>query len=72
MLINGCYCCLNAKETCNLLLFWCPIAHSFWSFVYGRLGVDWVMVGSVEGEIWAWDGLYVKNKIANLISLSVF
>lgn len=30
------------------------------------------MTGSVEGEIWAWDELSVKNKIANLIPLTVF
>lgn len=30
------------------------------------------MAGLVGMEIWAWDGLYVKGNIANLIPLTVF
>lgn len=51
--VNSCYCCLKAEETCNYLLLWCLTTYSLWCMVYGLLGIDWVIVGSVQGEIWA-------------------
>lgn len=72
VLVNGCYYCLQAEESCNHLLLWCPLVYSLWCLIYGLVGIDWVVAGFVEGEIWAWDGLYVKKDIANLILLTVF
>lgn len=40
ILVNGCYCCLKAEETCNHLLLWCPIAYRLWTYLYGLLGID--------------------------------
>lgn len=49
-----------------------PMAYNLWCMVYGLLGIEWVMAGSVGMEIWNWGGLYVKDNIVNLIPLSVF
>ncbi|MDV3147660.1 MAG: hypothetical protein Q8730_02570, partial [Sweet potato little leaf phytoplasma] len=72
ILVNGCICYLQAEETCNHLLLWCPTVRSLWCMIYELLGIEWVIAGSVREEIWAWDGLSVKNKTANLIPLTVF
>lgn len=40
--------------------------------VYELLGINWVMAGAVRGEVWAWEGLSIKQSIANLIPLILF
>lgn len=40
--------------------------------IYGLLGIEWVIAGSVREEIWTWEGLFVKRNITNIISLTVF
>ncbi|XP_021911993.1 uncharacterized protein LOC110825801 [Carica papaya] len=53
ILINGCYCCFQAEETCNHLLLWCPMPYNLWCMVHGLLGIEWVIAGSVGMEICA-------------------
>lgn len=40
--------------------------------VYNRIGIKWVIAGSVREELWAWKGLYKKNTHSKLISLIIF
>lgn len=70
-MVNGCYCCLQAEETCNHLLLWCLFVYSLWCLIYGLMESDWVVAGSAGGEIWAWDGIYVKNRLLTLTVLWV-
>lgn len=67
-LVNGCHLCLRAEKTCNHILLRCFTAYN----LYGLLGINWVVLGSVCEELWAWDGLSTKRNIANLIPLTVF
>lgn len=41
--------------------FACVVPYGFdmWSMIYGCLGINWAMMGSVKGEILAWRG-YIK------------
>lgn len=53
-LANRCYlCCCNA-ESVDLLLLFCPIAHSLWMYMLRLFGIDWVMPGSVEDLLFCW------------------
>lgn len=56
-MVNKCYLCMNAVESCNHLLLWCPAAYDLWNMIYGLLGIKWVMSGAVREEILAWDEL---------------
>ena len=53
-LANRCYlCCCNAESMDHLLLF-CLIAHSLWMYMLWLVGIDWVMLGSVEDLLLCW------------------
>lgn len=70
--VNGCYLCKEAAESCNHLLLWCPLTNIVWYMVYGSLGINWVIGGFVKNELWAWNGIWKKSKIVNLIPLTIF
>lgn len=40
ILMNGCYLCKRADETCNYILPWCPLAYKLWSMTYGLLDIN--------------------------------
>lgn len=39
--------------------------------VYNLLGISWVIIGSVKGEMLAWEGLRSSNKCHILIPLTI-
>lgn len=47
-MVNRCYLCKNAEESCNHILLWCPIFYSIWSMVYGMMGLNCAIAGSVR------------------------
>lgn len=53
MLVNRCFMCLKAEESCNHLLMRCPTTFELWALVYRVLGIKWVMVGTVRDELYA-------------------
>lgn len=71
-LVNRCYLCLNAGESCNHLLLGCLMTYELWSMVYGLLGISWVMADTVREKIWAWRGLCKGKDCINLIHLIIF
>lgn len=72
VIVNGCHLCLQAEESGNHLLLWCPTAYYLWTVVYGLLEINWVMAGVLRDEVWVWEGLCIKQRIANLIPHIVF
>lgn len=72
ILVNWCYLCKKAEETCNQLLLWCPVAHSLWHLAYGLLDINWVIASTVKDELWAWKGVINQEKVLSLILLAVF
>lgn len=40
--------------------------------VYGLLGLNWVVAGTVREEIWAWSGLCLENECNKMIPLLCF
>ena len=48
-----CICCCN-EESVDHLLFFCPIAHSLWTYMPRLFGFDWVMPGSVADLLFCW------------------
>lgn len=54
ILVNGCFLYKRKVESCNNILFWCPLVCKLWTMTYGFLRISWVMAGSVREEIWAW------------------
>lgn len=71
-MVNGCYMCKDAAETCSHVLLWCLDAYKRWSMVYGLLGISWVMAGMVRDEIWAWKSISRQRKFVDLIPLTIF
>lgn len=49
-------------ESCNYILLWCPFVHKLWCMVYGLLGINWLMAGSVKDEHRVWAEI-CNNKI---------
>lgn len=35
VMVNVCYSCKRATETCNHLLLWCPMVYNLWFTIYG-------------------------------------
>lgn len=40
--------CKSATESCNHILFWCPVAYNLWVIIYDLLGINWVITGSMR------------------------
>lgn len=40
--------------------------------IYGLMGVNWVIAGSVIVEVWAYEGLDRKRNTVKMIPLTVF
>lgn len=70
--VNRCYLCKQDAESCNHILLRCPIAYSLWFMVYGLLGINWVIAGTLREELWAWGNVCKQKKHANLIPLTIF
>lgn len=43
-----------------------------WTMVYGLLGINWVMAGSVRDEVWVWKSISGQRKHADIILLTIF
>lgn len=71
-IVNGCYLCMEAAESCNHLLLRCPVTYSIEYIVYSLLGINWVMRGSVKNEFSASGGIGSRSKIVSLIPLIIF
>lgn len=71
MLVNACYLCKKAEESCDHLLLWCSMAFSLWMLTYKTLGIDWVMVGSVKEELLAWKYLHWRYPYCEVMSLTI-
>lgn len=71
-MVNRCFMCKSSAESCNHLLLWCPMVYSLLTMIYRLFGIQWVMVGSVKDETWAWVGLCKKKNHLSLIPLSIF
>lgn len=56
----------------HAIIIWYPTAYGLWSMIYALLGINWVISGTVRGELWAREGLCVKRKVAKLIPLTIF
>lgn len=54
-MVNGCCMCKCQAETCSHLLLFCSVVQHIWSMIFGLLGVNWIMTGSIREEIWAWE-----------------
>lgn len=67
ILVNRCSLCKKGAETCNHILLWCLVVYIIWTMVYGLLGLNEVIVGSVKEEIWAWQ-VYVTRGVIYLYS----
>lgn len=61
VLVNRFFLCMNAEETHKHLLLWCPVAYGLWFMIYGLMGINWVIAGSIIEELWAWEGLDRKR-----------
>lgn len=72
IMVNVCYLSKKAAESYNHVLLWCLIAYELWSMIYSLLGINWIIAGTVEDEIWAWEGLCKKRKFVKLILLTIF
>lgn len=46
------------NQTCCHLLLRCPIVYDLWCMIYNLLGMQWVSMGSMFAEVWAWGGIY--------------
>lgn len=57
---NGCYLCKEVVESCNHLLLRWPVKYSIWHMVYRLLDINWVIVGTVKDEFWAWGDICKK------------
>lgn len=71
MLMNRCYFCKADEEICYHLLLGCPVTCSIWSSVLRLMGVDWVMMDSVNKELCAWAGLHKENGYLFLIPITI-
>lgn len=40
--------------------------------MYNLLDINWVIIGSVREQLWAWKGLCKKKKFVKLIPLTIF
>lgn len=60
-IVNRCYLCKEAVESCNHILLWCPVAYSLWHLVYGLMDINWVIAGRVKDELWVWDEIFISN-----------
>lgn len=72
IMANGWYMCKKGVESYNHILLWCHIVYELWTVVYGLLRINWVIVGSMRDELWAWEGLHKKRQVVNLIPLTIF
>lgn len=54
IIVNRCFLCKCDTETSNHILLWCPFTYSLWRLVYGLMGINWIMVGSVRNELLTW------------------
>lgn len=63
---NRCYMCMQDEESCNHILLRCPVAFGLWSLIYSLVGISWVMMGSIREELWAWEDMYLENRLINL------
>lgn len=48
ILVNKCYFCKRAEESCNHVLLWCPVVTKLLSMIFNNLGISWVVSGSVK------------------------
>lgn len=72
ILINRCYMRKADEESCNHLLLWCLAVHSILIYVFGIMGMSWVMAGNVSKELWVWVGICRKKKQLLLFPLTIF
>lgn len=72
VMVNRCYLCMSAVESCNHILLWCPTAYNLWCMIYELLRINQVMAGLVRDETWAWSGLYKKSDFVKIIPLIIF
>lgn len=72
ILVSGCYLCMEAVESCNHLLLWCPVTYSLWNIVHSLLGINWIIGGTVKNELWVWDEICKKLKFIKLIPSTIF
>lgn len=52
IMVNGCYICKKAAESCNYIILWCPVEYSIRTIVYELLDINWVIADEVRDEIW--------------------
>lgn len=58
-------------ETCDHILLWYLIAYSLWCMAFGILGYNWVLVGTIKDEIWAWKDIASWKKFLGFIPLVI-
>lgn len=72
IVINGCFMCKKAEESCCHLVLHCEVVHELWCQIYRLIGINWVISGSVFDEMWAWSGIDLKKNIVKIIPLTFF
>lgn len=72
ILVDRCFLCKCNAESCNHILLWCLFSFNLWSIVYSLFGVNWVIAGSINNELWAWEGFALNNHVTRLIPLIIF
>lgn len=70
-MVNWCYLCKKAAESCNHILLLCPLAYELWTIVYALTEINWVMVGTIKDETWVWEGICNKREFVKLILLTI-
>ena len=68
-LAGWCCMCQNDGETISHLLLHCLVAYGFWSFVFQRFGILWVLPGSVSDLFFGWHNWLGKHysQVWNLV-----
>ena len=61
-ILNWCYMCKRNGESVDHLFLHCPFALDLWSMVLGLFGVSWVMLRTVLGLLWCWQGSFGRHR----------
>lgn len=70
-LVNDCFLCKNDDSTCRYVLLHCLVVYKLWQIVYGLLGLNWVLAGSVREALWAWKGIRGRNSQLAMVPLTI-